>query len=400
MGRLVPIGVGAAIYATAPGLLAAETEEALSGSILAWFFAAAALMIALNAACVAYEFALLAAKRSTFLAPAVAERRSSMAALASMSDLSHQLAGAQLGITMTSLVLGYVGEPAFEVVISGILGSRFSPDVTHAIGIVASLSIVLFLHLVLGEMVPKNIALAVPEATLRALVLPYRAFMWLFGPFIRLLNGVANAGCRLVGVEPRDELVAVHSASELATIVSRSRDEGSIEDEDADLLSGALRFAQRQVGEVATPMSDVTVLRLGATAAQAERVVTSVGRERIPIADTSGALIGYVHARDLFRLDPSRRLSPIPADLIRTMVIVNRDRSLVEILRTLRARRRQLAVVVENGETVGIISVEDVVRALLEPAEAEADPQVGAGTGARVEAGAGDRDQGVTSPNG
>ena len=127
MGRLVPIGVGAAIYATVPGLLAAETEEALSGSILGWFFAAAALMIALNAACVAYEFALLAAKRSTFLAPAVAERRSSMAALASMSDLSHQLAGAQLGITMTSLVLGYVGEPAFEVVISGILGSRFLP---------------------------------------------------------------------------------------------------------------------------------------------------------------------------------------------------------------------------------------------------------------------------------
>ncbi|MCP3987673.1 MAG: HlyC/CorC family transporter, partial [Actinomycetia bacterium] len=337
-------------------------------------FVASGMLIGLNGVYVAYEFAILAAKRSTFSAPTEIKKRTSVAALASMSDLSMQLAGAQLGITMASLALGFVGEPAFEAVISRALGSAFSEEMTHVVGIVGSLSIVVFLHLVLGEMVPKNIALATPDTTLRWLVLPYRAFLWLFRPFIRLLNGMANAGCRLVGVEPRDELVTVHSASELAAIVTHSRAEGTIEDEDADLLSGALHFAQRQVGEVATPLSELITMRLGATAAQAERVVTTSGRERIPIygPEADGTLAGYVHARDLFRLDPDQRLSPIPADMIRSMAIVSQDQPLIEVLRTLRRVRRQLAVVVDGDEAVGIISVEDLVKALMEPTPAKA----------------------------
>ena len=286
-----------------------------------------------------------------------------------MSDLSMQLAGAQLGITMTSLALGYVGEPAFEAVIASAMGSAFSEEVTHAVGIAGALSIVVFLHLVLGEMVPKNIALATPDATLRWLVLAYRAFLWLFRPFIRLLNGMANAGCRLIGVEPRDELVSVHSVSELAAIVVHSRAEGTIEDEDAELLSGALNFAQRQVGEVATPLAELITLRLGATVAQAERVVAESGSERIPITDpdADGSFAGYIHARDLFQVAPERRLAPIPANLIRKMAIVRQDRPLIDVLRTLRGKKRQLAVVVDEGDTVGLISVEDVVRALMEP---------------------------------
>jgi CBS domain containing-hemolysin-like protein len=370
MGRSIPLGAGAALFA----LGAEEAHGGLAGSTLVWFFVGSAVLILLNGGYVAYEFAILAAKRSTFTAPGQAQRRTSVAALASMSDLSMQLAGAQLGITMASLALGYVGEPAFEVVIEDLLGTRFSHQVTQVIAIAASLSIVVFLHLVLGEMVPKNIALATPDATFRALVLPYRAFLRLFRPFIRLLNGMANAGCRLVGIEPRDELVPIHSASELATIITRSRAEGAIEDEDAELLSGALHFAQRQVREVATPLSDLMVLRLGATVAQAERVVTTTGRERIPIADTEGSLIGYVHARDLFRLDPGRRLSPIPADAVRTMAIVRSERSLIDVLHVLRRSRRQLALVVEDGEAVGLLSVEDVVEALLEPLPVGSEP--------------------------
>lgn len=358
---------------TAPVVAVVASEEALTGSVLMWFFVAALALIALNAFYVAYEFAILAARRSTFESSPVAGTRTGRAALAAMSDLSMQLAGAQLGITMASLALGYVGEPAFESVIESVLGEALGPDVTRAIAIVLSLSIVVFLHLVLGEMVPKNIALAAPDSTMRWLALPYRLYLALFRPLIVMLNGMANAGCRLVGVEPRNELVAVHSAAELAAIVVHSGAEGAIGAEDAELLSGALDFAQRPVGEVATPIDEVPTLRLGATVAQAERVVASSGQERIPIAQPGQRypFVGYVHARDLLGVAPELRSAPLATDLVRSMAIVEDGRSLVEVLRTLRRVRRQMALVVDRGgDAVGIISVEEVIRALIRPATA------------------------------
>ncbi|MCP3989437.1 MAG: DUF21 domain-containing protein, partial [Actinomycetia bacterium] len=141
MGRWLPIATGAALS----GSVLLASEELLTGSTLAWFFVASGMLIGLNGVYVAYEFAILAAKRSTFSAPTEIKKRTSVAALASMSDLSMQLAGAQLGITMASLALGFVGEPAFEAVISRALGSAFSEEMTHVVGIVGSLSIVVFL---------------------------------------------------------------------------------------------------------------------------------------------------------------------------------------------------------------------------------------------------------------
>jgi CBS domain containing-hemolysin-like protein len=351
-------------------------EEALSGTTLAWFFAAAVVLIVLNGFYVAYEFAILAAKRSTFESPPMAARPTSRAALASMSDLTMQLAGAQLGITMASLALGYVGEPAFAALIEAAIGSSLSPEVTHGTGIVVSLTVVVFLHLVIGEMAPKNIALAAPDATLRWLVVPYRAYLALVRPFVVLLNGMANAGCRLVGVQPRNELVAVHSAAELAAIVSHAGEGGSIKADSAELLSGALDFARRAVGDLATPIDELATLRLGSTVAQAERVVASSGQERVPIAgpDQRLRLIGYVHARDLVSVDASRRQLPLPPDLVRQMAVVRSDRSLIEVLRALRRVRRQLALVVTDGEPVGLVSVEDLIRALIEPAGHPAEP--------------------------
>ena len=310
--------------------------------------------------------------RSTFESPRFAGTRTGRAVLASMSDLSMQLAGAQLGITMASLALGYVAEPAFEVVIEAILGTTFSPEVTRAIGIAISLSIVVFLHLVIGEMAPKNIALAAPDATMRWLALPYRLYLAVFRPLIVLLNAAANAGVRLVGVEPRDELVSVHTVSELQAIISLSGQKGVIEADDAQLLTGALDFAQRPVSEIAAPPDEWQTLSLGATVAQAERLVASTRQERIPIvrpgAASSGrpTFLGYVHARDLLGLEVTRRSSPLPTDLVRAMLIIPADLPLAEVLRRLERAGRQLALVVNAaGEAVGIVSVEGVVRALL-----------------------------------
>lgn len=370
--------VTATISVLAGTVTVASEEASLSGSRVAWMFLAAAVLIALNAFYVAYEFAILAARRSTFESPRYAGTRTAKSVLAAMSDLSMQLAGAQLGITMASLALGYVAEPAFEVVIESVLGTTFSPEVTRVIGIAVSLSIVVFLHLVVGEMVPKNIALAAPDSTMRWLAVPYRLYLVLFRPFVVMLNAMANAGVRLFGVEPRDELVAVHTVSELQAIVSLSGEEGAIEADDALLLTGALGFAQRPVAEIAAPPSEWPCLQLGATVAQAERIVASSGRERVPIVqpgrsghaeagDPSSRFIGYVHARDLLGVDGAEHSSPLPTDLVRAMLIVEADQSLAEVLRRLRRAGLQLALVEnEAGEAIGIVSVEGLVRALLE----------------------------------
>ncbi len=351
-----------------------EAEEVLSGTTIAWFLVGAAALIILNGIYVAYEFAILAAKRAALSSSRHAETTTGKAALSAMSDLSMQLAGAQLGITMASLALGYVAEPAFEVLIERALGTTFGPALTHALAIALALLIATFLHLVVGEMVPKNIALAAPNATLRWLVLPYRAYLLLFRPFVVALNGLANAGVRLVGVEPRNELVAVHTVSELAAIVNHSSEEGAIEADEALLLTGALDFAQRSIGEVATPIGEWTTVRQGATVARLERVVAESGQERIPITLTQAgrSFLGYVHARDLLTVDERARTSPLPLNLVRRMATVQADSSLIEVLRGLRRGRRQLALVVDGGgRAVAIISIEQVVSALIRPAAAD-----------------------------
>jgi CBS domain containing-hemolysin-like protein len=297
-----------------------------------------------------------------------------------MSDLSTQLAGAQLGVTMASLGLGFVAEPAVEHLYDRTVGGLVPEGARHVVGLVLALALVAFLHLVLGEMVPKSLSLAAPDTALRWLVLPYRAFLRLFRPAIRGLNALAFAGCRLLGVEPRRELVAVHSASELAAIVNTSSEEGVIEAEDARLLSGALAFALRPVGEITTPLAELATVRFGATAAQVERVVAASGQERVPILGTEPQrpVIGYVHARDLLAIPTRERLSPLSGEAVRSMAIVRAERSLIEVLRTLRRVQRQMAVVTGDGGTVlGVVSVEEVVRALMAPSAGEPEPSLG-----------------------
>ncbi len=338
----------------------------VTGWSLFGFIITAAILIFLNGAYVAYEFAVLTAKKQEL--EAGPQTRSVTAALDSLSDLSMQLAGAQLGITIVSLGLGYVAEPAFESIIGPIAGRFLSEDVTSVVSFVSALSIVVFLHLVFGEMVPKNVALAAPNATLRWLVLPYRAYLWLFRPIATFLNAIANMGCRAVGVEPRDEIVAIHSVTELLDIVSTSSQEGAIESDSAELLHGALNFSQRLVGEIAVPISELTSVRFGATPAMLERVVASSGQIRIPVLGPTKdhRLVGYFNGRDLLRIERSDRFAPMPKSLLRPVIAVSHDRSLIEVLRTLRSNRRPFAVVMGKGtEPVGMVAVEEIVEALL-----------------------------------
>ncbi len=337
-----------------------------AGLSTGWSLVTAVALIIANGFFVAYEFAMIAAKKSAFEAAAEEGRRISRAAVDAMSDLSMQLAGAQFGITMATLGLGYVGEPVLAAVFENLLDQRLSEDVTRVVSFVVALFIVSFLHLVVGEMVPKNIAIAAPEPTVRWLVLPAKVYVGLFRPVILLLNTLANAGCRLVGVEPRDELTSSHSASELASIFHLSSVGGGIESDNAERLRGALDFAQRTVGDVARPLAETPTIRRGDTFAVAERTVAENNVTRLPVRSiTRGTtrIVGYVHAKDLL-VASAERNEPVPDSLRRDMVVVRPDQTLVQVLRMLKQQRLQMALVAETTGPIGVISVEEIVEAL------------------------------------
>ncbi|MEM9561185.1 MAG: CNNM domain-containing protein [Actinomycetota bacterium] len=346
-------------------ILGAESGD-VNGLAIGVALAASIGLIVLNGVYVAYEFAVLAARRSSFEDEG-RRSRVNAAARASLSDVSMQLAGAQLGITMASLALGRISEPALEVVIELLIGDAVAPDTARYIGIGVSLGVFTVLHLIFGEMVPKNIALTAPDATLRWLVVPYRLYLFLFSPVVRLLNGIANVCCRLVGIQPRDELSSVRTATELAAIVAHSSAGGAIKADDAEILQGVLDFAQRPVGDIATALADQPSVNLGATVGQLERAVASGAGGRVLVIDPRrSAPIGYLHVRDLLELNPEHRWTPVPSGLVRNMAVVDADWSLVDVLVQLRRLRRPLALVNAGEDPVGVVSQEQVVRALVQ----------------------------------
>lgn len=337
---------------------------------------AVALLLA-NAFFVAVEFALLASRRTKL--ESMAERGSAAArvALGELSHLNRQLAGAQLGITLASLLLGFVAEPTVAGLVEGAI-ERFVevPDgVLHAIGFTVALAIVVFLHMVVGEMVPKNIAIAAPERTLLLLALPNRAYVWLVRPVLVVLNGLGNTIVRLFGVEPRDEIGTSASAEELAMMLAASREEGLIEDVAHQLMSGALDLGGRRLGSVMVPADEMVWIRREATPAEAEELVVRSGHTRLVVigADRDDVL-GFVHAKDLLMVPATARDRPLPLGRVRRMLVLPDSMSLDDALLAMqRARIHVATVTAGSGATAGIVTLEDVIEALVGDIRDESD---------------------------
>jgi CBS domain containing-hemolysin-like protein len=335
------------------------------------------VLLLLNGAFVAMEFALMASRRTAL--EAMAEQGSARArvALGSMHHLNLQLAGAQLGITMASLLLGFVAEPAVSQLIED--GVEVFGDVPsgllHTIGFIVALTIVSFLHMVIGEMVPKNIAIAAPERTLLALALPNRLYVLVFGPLLRLLNGISNAGVRLLRVEPVDELATSASAQELWAMLGESRDEGLMDDVAHQLLTGSLRLRAREVRTVMVPRDQLVWLHRSATPADAEQASVRSGHSRLVIAgDGVDDILGFLHVKDLLTIPAEARARPIPLRLVRRMVVLGPDTLLDDALLAMQRARVHLGVVVdEAGTTVGLASLENVIEALVGDIRDESD---------------------------
>lgn len=334
-------------------------------------------LLVVNGLFVAVEFALIASRRTKLQEQAEAGSATARIALGAMRHLNVQLAGAQLGITTASLVLGYVAEPTVAGLIEGGVGRIV--DVPHGVldttGFVVALVIVAFLHMVIGEMVPKNIAIAAPERTLLALALPNRAYVAVLRPLLAALNALANAGVRALGIEPRDELATAATGDELAAMLGASREEGLIEEVAHQLLTGAIALGDRSITSVLVPLAAVVRLPRAATPEEAEALVVSSGHTRLLVAGSApDEVLGFVHAKDLLTIPEEARGRPLPMGRIRRMLAVGASTSLDDALLAMQRARIHLAVVTdERGATLGIVTLEDVIEALVGDIRDESD---------------------------
>ncbi len=341
-----------------------------------WYLAAAVALLLANGLFVAVEFALVASRREKLELLAAEGRRSAQVGLDSTRELSLQLAGAQLGITMASLGLGYVGEPSVAHILESALEPFGLPEgLLHPLAFAIALTVVVFLHLVIGEMVPKNIAIAVPERTLLLLALPNRVYVAVFGPVIRALNAMANGGVRLFGIQPKGELVSAHTAEELAAMLSASREEGLLEAFEHDLLAGALDFGDRPVSTVMVPRERIVTVSMRHTIADVERIVNEQGHSRLPVLGRGlDDVLGFLHVKDLLELPPDAQHRPVPLRRLRRMLVVEEDRSLEDVLVRMQRVRLHLALVVDGARrTVGMVTLEDVLEALVGEIRDESD---------------------------
>jgi len=336
------------------------------------------ILLLLNGLFVGAEFAFVAASKEMVQERAAGGSTRAGAALREMNNLSAALAGAQLGITMASLGLGFVAEPAIAHLIQDALHRWIDlpSGVAHGIAIPIALAIVIYLHMVIGEMVPKNIAIAEPERMAVALALPFRISIALFRPLVILLNAMANGLLRLTGIDPAVTVHPPATGEDLSFLIAASRRDGLIQGLEHQMLSGALAFSDRSVAEVMVPRTLVTAAPTTATTDHLEALSAETGFSRVPIVDTGlDDAVGFVHVKDLLGIPAPDRTRPIPADSIRPLPVVPESATLDPVLAEMRRRRSHMALVVdEHGGVSGIITLEDLLEELVGELVDEHDP--------------------------
>ncbi|MGY1821563.1 hemolysin family protein [Geodermatophilus sp. SYSU D00079] len=338
-----------------------------------------------NAFFVAAEFALVSARVDQIEPRAAAGSPRARKTLAAMRNVSRMMAGAQLGITLCSLGLGAVGEPAVAHLIERPMAALGVPEgLLHPIALVIALSIVTVLHMVLGEMVPKNITIAGPDRAALVLGPPLATLVRLLAPFIWFFNTVANGFVRLFGVQPTDEVTASFDEAEIRSMITQSRKEGRLGDEVGELAAGALTFEQHDVESVLLPLDRVVTVPRSTTPRQLEAVVAEHGFSRYPVRGEDGALRGFVHVKDVLGVDGDHRDRPIDEEHITPLVPLVAHSGLPDVLSEMRTQGAHLGHVVRDGATVGVVALEDVLEQLIgDVRDAAVDhPGVGAGAGA------------------
>jgi len=328
------------------------------------------LVLVLVAACgffVAAEFALVTVDRAA-VDQAVAAGDGAAAGLQQeLRALSSHLSGAQLGITLTNLAIGWLAEPAVSGLIDSPLrsvgvGESAVAPIAVAVGLIVS-SVV---TMVFGELVPKNIALALPMATATTTQGPLRFFTALNAGPIRLLNGTANALVRRFGIEPQEELRSARSSTELTSLIQRSADEGTLDADTAELMERSVEFGTRSAGEIMTPRVRQHSLDEGDRAAAVIELARRTGHSRFPVLDEHEAVVGTVHVKNAVALPVHERATTRVKHLMAKPILVPDSLRLDPLLALLRKESFQMAIVLdEYGDQAGIVTLEDVIEEIV-----------------------------------
>src|SRR5512145_1027642 len=346
------------------------------------------VLVAANAFFVAAEFALVAARRTRIEAMVRRGDRKARTVRRALQDLYRQLSAAQLGITVASILLGYVAEDT----VAHLFRSWFAalpPSLDFlargGIASVTAVAVISFLHVVIGEQAPKAWAITYPESTSRWIAAPLILFSWITRPFTELLNWSSNVVIRMLGIKsPSSEHDRVHSPEELRMLVEQSRQTGGLGAGDARLLEGVFEFSEKNARDVMTPRTDIVALPAEASLAEAADRVAAAGRSRYPVTGESlDDVVGIVHAKDILRGLLTGAEAPVQ-DIARPAFFVPGTREVEDVLADMKRQKVHLAIVLDEfGGTAGLVTMEDLLEEIVGPIFDEYDqPSTTAATGA------------------
>jgi CBS domain containing-hemolysin-like protein len=325
------------------------------------------LLLLGNGFFVAAEFSLIAARRTQLEPLAQEGSRRAKVALSAMNQIPLMIAGAQLGITVCSLLLGAIAEPALAHLLEQPFAAVGLPErMLHPVAFVIALGIVVFLHTVIGEMVPKNIALAGPERAVLWLGPPMLWFAKATKPLLVTLKWLSRQLLRIVHIESTEAVKTVYTADELASLVAESRTEGLLDAEDHKRITGALTLTERTAGLVLVPWAQVHTVTDDTSPAELELLATRTGRSRFPVVDRrTRTILGFVHVKEVLGASDEERGAPLPRSAIRPLSVVSPDMSLADLLLLMRRERSHLALISDGTRPLGVVTLDDVLSAVV-----------------------------------
>lgn len=326
----------------------------------------AVLLLLGNAFFVGAEFSLVSVRRSAIEPLAASGSKSALLTLRALENISLLMAGAQLGITLCSLALGAIAEPAIAHLLESPFHSLHMPEhLLHPVSFAIALALTVFLHVVIGEMVPKNIALARPERSALLLTPLLVSIVRILKPLILLLNMMANGILRLFGVNPKTEVTSTYTRDEMADLVKESRKEGYLTEDNESLLSGALTFDAQTVQGIVIPNERIVTITQDITNAQLEELASKTGFSRFPVVDKKDKLIGYVHIKDIIQNDEKVRAKRLNKKKIRKLISINASQSIRMTLKTMQQSGAHIAIATTGSTMIGLVTLEDVLEELI-----------------------------------
>lgn len=336
-------------------------------------------LVLLNGFFVAAEFAIVKVRSSQLELKVQSGNNTAKLASHIVSHLDGYLAATQLGITIASLGLGWIGEPVVSKIIirlMDLVGITIKPEVVHSISLPIAFTLITILHIVFGELAPKSIAIQRPEKTTFFIAYPLQFFFFLFRPFIWLLNGIANFALRIIGIPPAVGIEA-HSSEELQYLVQQGRESGEIDAAEYNIIKNAFQFSEQVAKQIMVPRTDVVAIDINDfSEAMLEKIINE-GYSRIPCyEDNIDNIAGVVYLKDI--LMTLRKSTTVNIrDIMRTILVVPETKQINQLLNEFQSKHQQIAIVVnEYGGTEGIITMEDILEELVGEIQDEYDSEI------------------------